>query len=100
MMPRLAQTVPEAQPQIQCYLIEIARLALQHDGHEWPVPSSRTNPMPPIPKYVCSVCGYVYDPELGDPDAGIAPGTAFTDIPEDWICPVCGATKDQFELES
>lgn len=49
-------------------------------------------------KYVCSVCGYIYDPENGDPDSGIAPGTDFADIPDDWICPVCGVAKDQFEL--
>ena len=48
-------------------------------------------------KYRCTVCGYVYDPETGDPDGGIKPGTAFTDIPDDWVCPVCGAAKDQFE---
>ncbi|MCL2137335.1 MAG: rubredoxin [Coriobacteriia bacterium] len=47
-------------------------------------------------KYVCSVCGYVYDPEVGDPDEGIAPGTAFEDIPDDFYCPTCGATKDSF----
>ena len=46
-------------------------------------------------KYVCA-CGYLYDPELGDPDTGIEPGTAFEDIPEDWVCPVCGLTKDMF----
>lgn len=48
--------------------------------------------------YVCTVCGYEYDPEIGDPDSGIEPGTAFENIPDDWLCPVCGATKDQFEL--
>lgn len=48
-------------------------------------------------KYVCTLCGWVYDPAEGDPDGGIAPGTAFEDIPEDWVCPVCGATKDAFE---
>ena len=47
-------------------------------------------------KYVCEVCGYVYDPTLGDPDSGIAAGTAFEDIPEDWVCPACGVGKDQF----
>ena len=47
-------------------------------------------------KYVCNVCGYVYDPEKGDPDSGIAPGTAFDDIPEDWVCPVCGVAKSDF----
>ncbi len=48
-------------------------------------------------KYVCSVCGYVYDPEKGDPDSGIAPGTAFEDIPDDWSCPLCGVGKSDFE---
>ncbi len=47
-------------------------------------------------KYVCNICGYVYDPEKGDPDGGIEPGTAFEDIPDDWVCPVCGVGKDQF----
>lgn len=47
-------------------------------------------------KYVCDVCGYVYDPAVGDPDNGIAPGTAFEDIPADWVCPLCGVGKDEF----
>lgn len=46
-------------------------------------------------KYQC-VCGYIYDPELGDPDNGVAPGTAFEDVPDDWTCPVCGLSKDAF----
>ena len=50
-------------------------------------------------KYVCTVCGYVYDPEVGDPDNGIAPGTAFADLPEDWACPLCSVGKDMFEAE-
>lgn len=48
-------------------------------------------------KYRCSVCGYVYDPEAGEPDEGIDPGTAFADIPDDWVCPDCGADKSFFE---
>ena len=48
-------------------------------------------------KYECTVCGYVYDPELGDPEGGIAPGTPFEELPEDWVCPVCGAGKSEFE---
>jgi len=48
-------------------------------------------------KYQCGPCGYIYDPEIGDPDSGIAPGTAFEDIPDDWCCPVCGVGKDMFE---
>ena len=50
-------------------------------------------------KYECTVCGYVYDPEEGDPDNGVEPGTNFENIPEDWTCPVCGATKAEFEKE-
>ncbi|MGL4622197.1 rubredoxin [Chroococcidiopsis sp.] len=48
-------------------------------------------------QYTCNVCGYVYDPEQGDPDSGIEPGTSFEDLPEDWICPACGVTKENFE---
>ncbi|MCF8373099.1 MAG: rubredoxin [Bacteroidales bacterium] len=48
-------------------------------------------------KYRCVVCGHIYDPEIGDPDSGIKPGTAFEDIPDDWHCPVCGAEKEDFE---
>ena len=50
-------------------------------------------------RYVCDPCGWVYDPEEGDPDNGVAPGTAFADIPEDWVCPVCGASKEEFSKE-
>lgn len=49
--------------------------------------------------YRCTVCGYLYDPEVGDPDSGIPPGTAFEDLPGEWVCPVCGALKEQFEVE-
>ena len=45
----------------------------------------------------CTACGYVYDQEKGDPDSGIAPGTAFEDIPDDWLCPECGMGKDMFQ---
>ena len=48
-------------------------------------------------KWECQVCGYVYDPAKGDPDNGVAPGTAFEDLPADWVCPDCGAEKDMFE---
>lgn len=48
-------------------------------------------------KYRCTVCGYIYDPEIGDLDSGVQPGTAFEDIPDDWVCPLCGAEKSLFE---
>lgn len=47
-------------------------------------------------RYECSVCGYVYDQEEGDPNSGIAPGTSFDDLPESWTCPICGAAKELF----
>ncbi len=49
-------------------------------------------------KYVCQPCGYTYDPKIGDTDSNIAPGTAFEDLPDDWVCPLCGAGKEDFEV--
>jgi rubredoxin len=49
-------------------------------------------------KYVCLVCGYVYDPDRGDPQQNVAAGTAFSDLSDDWTCPICQAGKDQFEI--
>lgn len=51
-------------------------------------------------KYVCDACGWVYDEELGDPDNGIAPGTKFEDLPDDFVCPLCGVGKDMFSEEA
>lgn len=48
-------------------------------------------------KYKCTVCNWIYDPAIGDPDSGIAPGTDFKDIPDDWECPLCGVNKEDFE---
>ncbi len=48
-------------------------------------------------KWECTVCGWIYDPAKGDPSQGIAPGTAFEDLPDDWVCPECGAPKDMFQ---
>jgi rubredoxin len=48
-------------------------------------------------KYQCLACTYVYDPEVGDPEHGVKPGTAFEDLPDDWVCPMCGVGKDMFE---
>ena len=51
-------------------------------------------------RYICATCDYVYDPEKGDPDGDVAPGTAWADVPEDWECPLCGVGKDDFDKES
>jgi len=50
-----------------------------------------------VEKWECLVCGYVYDPKVGDPDNGVEPGTPFEAVPDDWVCPDCGAGKDMFE---
>ncbi len=50
-------------------------------------------------RYVCSVCGYVYDPAVGDADGEIKKGIPYADLPDDWVCPICGAAKDQFNPE-
>ncbi len=48
-------------------------------------------------KMICTICGWIYDPDLGDPDSGVAAGTKWEDVPEDWVCPECGAPKSVFE---
>jgi rubredoxin len=48
-------------------------------------------------KYECTVCGYIYDPAVGDPDSNIPPGTSFEKLPDDWVCPMCGAAKSEFK---
>jgi len=50
-----------------------------------------------MPKWECVVCGYIYDPEMGDPDSGVVAGTSFEALPSDWVCPECGVGKDMFE---
>ena len=50
----------------------------------------------PMRRYQCQVCGHIYDPARGEPSEGIAPGTAFEDLPEDWMCPACGSPKDMY----
>ena len=62
---------------------------------------ARTRGEPETRRWICEPCGFIYDPEEGDPDSGIDPGTPFEDIPDDWMCPICGAGKADFrELEA
>ena len=61
------------------------------------LPDSKQERRINVKKFVCELCGYEYDPEIGDPDNGIEEGTEFEDLPEDWVCPLCGATKENFE---
>lgn len=60
-------------------------------------PGSKTLP---LEKYRCKICNYIYDPTIGDPDGGIAPGTPFEKIPDSWVCPICGAAKSEFVVEA
>ncbi|TEB16182.1 High molecular weight rubredoxin [Pelotomaculum sp. FP] len=89
-----AEVLQEGTPMTYAYYHEIKRGSVPKTA---PTYSALKEPKRVSEKYVCSVCGYTYDPELGDPDGGIAPGTAFADLPEDWVCPVCGAGKGDFE---
>jgi len=74
------------------------KAAATYQEDQWiQAPGSGTREETKMRKYRCTVCGYIYDPKAGDPDAGIKPGTAFEDLPDDWACPVCGVAKDQFE---
>ena len=64
----------------------------QKDASPQPAPSTEK-----AARYTCTICGYIYDPEKGDPEGKIKPGTRFEDLPAEWVCPVCGAQKDKFE---
>ncbi len=90
-----AEVLKEGEPMTYAYYHEVKRgttpkTAPSYIGEE-------REAAPEMPKYKCTVCGYVYDPKLGDPDGGIPPGTLFEKIPDDWVCPVCGAAKSAFE---
>ncbi len=80
----------------EAFMSAIDRVA---PGFDAPLDNPFTKGAKDMDKYVCVVCGWVYDPELGDPDGGIPAGTAYADLPDDWVCPVCGAPKTEFEKE-
>ena len=79
-------------------LSQTARLFLP--GPKLEIPKETLDVWMFMDRYVCIICGYVYDPAEGDPESGIAPGTAFEDIPDDWVCPLCGVGKEHFEKTS
>ena len=86
----------------QCEILPLLTAALD-TGEKQPAPPMVKMKRPPAPKpepigkrYVCGGCGYEYIPELGDEDSEIAPGTLFENLPEDWVCPECAESKDQF----
>jgi flavin reductase (DIM6/NTAB) family NADH-FMN oxidoreductase RutF/rubredoxin len=90
-----ADVLKEGEPMTYAYYHEVRRGSTPKTAPTYI--KERKEVAPKMTKYRCTVCGYIYDPELGDPDGDIKPGTPFEDIPDTWVCPVCGASKDQFE---
>jgi flavin reductase (DIM6/NTAB) family NADH-FMN oxidoreductase RutF/rubredoxin len=91
-----ADVIKEGEPMTYAYYHQVKRGTTPKTAASYI--EDRKEAKPKMAKYQCSVCGYIYDPELGDPDGGIKPGTPFEEIPDDWVCPVCGASKSDFEL--
>lgn len=91
-----ADVIREGEPLTYAYYQQVKRGTTPKSAPSYH--AEKKEEKPKMDKYQCSVCGYIYDPEKGDPDGGIKPGTRFEDIPDDWTCPVCGASKDQFKL--
>ena len=90
-----ADVLKEGEPMTYAYYHEVKRGTTPKTAPSYI--EERKEVASKMAKYRCTVCGYVYDPELGDPDGDIKPGTPFEDIADTWVCPVCGASKDQFE---
>ena len=90
-----ADVLREGEPMTYAYYHQVKRGTTPKTAPSYI--EERKETAPKMAKYECTVCGYIYDPELGDPDGGIKPGTPFEEIPDDWVCPVCGASKDQFK---
>jgi flavin reductase (DIM6/NTAB) family NADH-FMN oxidoreductase RutF/rubredoxin len=94
-----ADLVSEGKPMTYAYYQNVKGGKSPKTAPTYDQDAAAAKPKSAAARYVCTVCGYVYDPEKGDPDSGIAPGTQFEDIPDSWNCPVCGAEKSKFEIE-
>ena len=90
-----ADVLSEGEPMTYAYYRQVKRGTTPKTAPSYI--EERKEKVSKMAKYECTVCGYIYDPELGNPDGGIKPGTPFEEISDDWVCPVCGASKDQFE---
>jgi len=91
-----ADVIKEGEPMTYAYYHQVKRGTTPKTAPSY---IEEKKEAPKMAKYKCTVCNYVYDPELGDPDGGIEPGTPFEEIPDSWVCPVCGAGKNDFERE-
>jgi flavin reductase (DIM6/NTAB) family NADH-FMN oxidoreductase RutF/rubredoxin len=89
-----AEVIQEGEPMTYAYYHQVKRGTTPRTAPSY---IEEKKEAPKMAKYKCSVCGYIYDPALGDPDSGIKPGTPFENLPGDWVCPVCGADKTEFE---
>jgi flavin reductase (DIM6/NTAB) family NADH-FMN oxidoreductase RutF/rubredoxin len=89
-----AEVLKEGEPMTYAYYHQVKRGTTPKSAPSYVEESKKG--VSPIIKYKCSVCGYIYDPQKGDPDGGIKPGTPFEEVPDNWACPICGATKDMF----
>ncbi|MDY6971198.1 MAG: flavin reductase [Thermodesulfobacteriota bacterium] len=89
-----AEVVKDGEPMTYAYYHQIKRGTTPKTAPTF-IPEVKKAAL--LPKYHCNVCSYVYDPEKGEPDSGVEPGTAFEDLPDDWVCPICGADKEMFE---
>ncbi|GAI21343.1 unnamed protein product, partial [marine sediment metagenome] len=90
-----ADVIKEGEPMTYAYYHQVKRGTTPKTAPSYIEEKKEVKPK--MAKYECTVCGYIYDSELGDPDGDIEPGTPFEEIPADWVCPVCGAAKDEFE---
>ncbi len=92
-----ADVLKEGEPMTYAYYHQVKRGTTPKTAPSYV--EEKKEAVPKMAKYRCTVCGWVYDPELGDSDGGIKPGTPFEEIPDDWVCPICGAAKSEFERE-
>jgi flavin reductase (DIM6/NTAB) family NADH-FMN oxidoreductase RutF/rubredoxin len=90
------ETLKDAEPMTYAYYHEVKRGTAPMTAPTY-IKEEPEKESQKMAKYRCSVCGYVYDPAKGDPDSGVAPGTPFEKLPDNWSCPVCGAAKEMFE---
>ena len=90
-----ADVIKEGEPMTHAYYHQVKRGTTPKTAPSYI--EEKKEAVPKMAKYKCTVCGYIYDPELGDTDGGIKPGTPFEEVPDDWVCPICGAAKSEFE---
>jgi flavin reductase (DIM6/NTAB) family NADH-FMN oxidoreductase RutF/rubredoxin len=87
---------PSGEPLTYAYYRDVKKGKAPKNAPTFIDPEKLKKPTPKAEKYYCTACGYVYDPEIGDPEHGFPPGTKFEDLPDDWTCPICGTPKEDF----